>query len=185
MGCTLTNGYTLGNCVVSTGGIYTLYVAGHEKNIVYGLSTGNMVNGYDSTALGSTLTFKEFEQDIEIAGATEALTADRATGTRFYEQTVNLTIHYGKVAADNDTIRTTLEELSKGNMMIIVKENSGIYKMYGAENGLRVTTGASGSGTAFSDLNGITLTLTGKESEPAQIVDLASTPTAPIVAFGI
>jgi len=185
MGCTLTNGYTLGNCVVSTGGIYTLYVAGHEKNIVYGTSTGNMVNGYDSTALGSTLTFKEFEQDIEIAGATEALTADRATGTRFYEQTVNLTIHYGKVAADNDTIRTTLEELSKGNMMIIVKENSGIYKMYGAENGLRVTTGASGSGTAFSDLNGITLTLTGKESEPAQIVDLASTPTAPIVAFGI
>ena len=57
--------------------------------------------------------------------------------------------------------------------------------MYGAENGLRVTTGASGSGTSFGDMNGITLTLTGKESEAATIVDLASTPTAPIVAFSL
>ena len=185
MGCTLTTGYSLGNCVVSTGGIYTIHIAGHEKNIVFGNSTGGLVNGYNSTALGSTLTFLEFEQDIEIAGATESLTADRATGTRFYEQSVNMTIHYGKVAADNDAIRTTLEELSKGNMILIVKENSGIYKMYGAENGLRVTTGAGGSGTAFSDLNGITLTLTGKESEPAAIIDLATAPTAPIIAFGI
>ena len=185
MGCTLTNGYSLSNCVASVGGVYTIYAAGHEKNIVFGNSTGNMVDGYDSTALGSTLTFKEFEQDIEIAGATESVTVDRATGTRFYEQTVNLTIHYGKVAADNDAIRSTMEELSKGNMLLIVKENSGIYKMYGAENGLRVTTGASGSGTSFGDMNGITLTLTGKESEAATIVDLASTPTAPIVAFSL
>ena len=185
MGCTLTNGYALGDCVVSTGGVYTIYIAGHEKNIIFGNSTGNQVNGYDSTALGSTLTFQEFQQELEVANGVETITVDRATGTRFYEQSVNLTIHYGKDKTQNDTIRTTLEELSRGNMMMIVKENSGIYKMYGAENGLRVTTGTGGTGTAFGDLNGIALTLTGKESESAYIVDLATAPVAPIVAFGI
>lgn len=185
MGCTLGSGYSLSDCVASVGGVYTIYAAGHEKNIVFGTSTGNMISGYDSTELGGTLDFKEFEQDIEIAGATETVTVDRATGTRFYEQTVNLTIHYGKVAADNDAIRTTMEQLSKGNMLLMVKENSGIHKMYGTENGLRVTTGAGGTGTSFGDMNGITLTLTGKESEAAQIVDLGATISAPIVAFSL
>jgi len=185
MGCTLTNGYVLGDCVVTTGGVYTTYIAGHEKNIIFGKSTGNMIEGYDSTALGGTLTFQEYQQELEIANASETVTIDRATGTRFYEQSVSLTIHYGKSSTENDTIRTTLEELSRGNMLMIVKENSGIHKIYGAENGLRVTTGTGGTGTAFGDLNGVTLTLTGKEPESAAIVDLSTSPTAPIVAFGI
>jgi len=192
MGCTLTNGYSLSNCVASVGGVYTIYIAGHEKNIAFSNSTGGLVNGYDAAALdisselvGGLLTFKEFEQDIEIAGATESVTVDRATGTRFYEQSVNLTIHYGKDMVANDATRTTMEELSKGNMLLIVKENSGIHKMYGAENGLRVTTGAGGTGTGFGDLNGITLTLTGKESEASQIIDLGTAPAGNNVAFSL
>ena len=183
MGCTLTNGYSLGNCVVSNGGVYTTYIAGHEKGIVYSTGTGNQVNGYDGTSI--SLTFKEFEQDVEIADSSETLVVSRENGTRFYEQSVSITLHYGSDAAANDTLRDTLEELSKGNMVVIVKENSGIHKLYGAENGLRVTTGESGSGKAFGDLNGITLTLTGKEPEAAAIVDLATAPTGPDVAFGI
>ena len=185
MGCTLTNGYSLSNCVASVGGVYTVYIAGHEKNIAFSNSTGGLVNGYDSTLLAGTLDFKEFEQDIEIAGATESVTVDRATGTRFYEQSVNLTIHYGKDMVANDATRTTMEQLSKGNMLLIVKENSGIHKMYGAENGLRVTTGAGGTGTGFGDLNGITLTLTGKESEASQIIDLGTAPAGNNVAFSL
>jgi hypothetical protein len=185
MGCTLTNGYSLGDCVVSNGGVYTVYIAGHEKNTAFSKITGtNIVNGYDGTSI--TYSFQQFEQDVEIAESSESLVVSRENGTRFYEQSVTLTLHYSDSTTANDTLRDTLEELSRGNMLLIVKENSGIHRLYGAENGLRVTTGDGGSGKAFGDLNGITLTLTGKESESAPIVDPADTSqVAPDVSFGI
>jgi len=184
-GCVITNPVLLSNCITSTGGVYTVYVAGHVKNTVFGKSTGNLINGYDSTALGGTLAFKEIQQDIEIANATDPSTGTRSSGTVSYAPGITLTIVYGKDPAANDLIRTTLIELSKGNLIVIVKENSGIHRMYGKENGLRMVTTAGGTGTSFDDLNGIVMTLAGKETEPASIIDLTTTPQAPMVAFGL
>ena len=177
MSCTLTQGYSL-ECNSSSGGVDILYISGAEKGVTYLPASGsNILEGYDGESSTYSLSFQKFEQEIETAAATESVSADRTTGTVFYEQSVELTVFYGSDSASNDTIRDTLLELVKGNMAIIVKEQSGIYRLYGAKNGLRVTEGTGGTGKAFGDLNGLTVTLSGKEPEPAHVITPNATPT--------
>jgi len=182
-GCVLTSGYQLA-CQAGSAGVHTVYIAGHFKGVVYyseadngGASTGILESWEDPLAV-STLDFKTFEQDVQIAAGTENVVADRVNQTVYIEQSVEITIHYGKDPLVNDANRTMMQELIKGNMAIIVRENNGNHRLYGAENGLRVTAGAGGTGKAFGDLNGIVLTLSGMEPDFAPLVNLGI--TAPV-----
>jgi len=72
----------------------------------------------------------------------------------------------------DDQIRNLYTNLSKGRFLVLVKDQNGIYKLYGIENGIRLTEGAGGTGKALTDLNGATITLQGKEPEPARLVNI-------------
>ena len=65
--------------------------------------------------------------------------------------------------------------ISQANLSAIVKDQRGEYWLLGFQNGIRVSAGAMNTGKAFGDLNGVTITLTGKEPVPAyRIDDIAS-----------
>ena len=66
--------------------------------------------------------------------------------------------------------------LAKNRLAVIVVDNNADKWFLGLEYGLDVTGGGSGSGTAFGDRSGYTLTFTGNEKELAYKV----TATVPI-----
>jgi hypothetical protein len=55
-------------------------------------------------------------------------------------------------------------------MSVIIKDQRGEYWVMGLQNGVRAINGAMNTGKAFGDLNGVTVTLQGKEPEPAHNV---------------
>lgn len=178
MPCILTNGYSIGECAVGTGGVHTLYAGLHVKGTDYAFSTttGNIVDAYDTTGSYDLNLFK-IEQEMELAVSSETVTVDRATGTRFFEQSISMTLHFTSDDTVNDQIRLLVDELTKSNVVLVVRDNNGRHRLFGAENGLRATTGEGGTGTAFGDLNGVTITLTGKEPEQSYVLDLTDTTT--------
>lgn len=165
MSCTLTNGFKL-DCRIS-GGLDVVYVSDLVKNQVYGFTTGNIIGGTDSVT-GTAMTFQTLEQEIETASATETITPSTENGTVFYEQVVAI-----KLFGNTDEVRTTVELLSKGRFTVIAKDQEGQDKIYGKQNGLRVSEGSIETGLAFGDMNGVTISLLGKEPQPANLVDLA------------
>ena len=51
-------------------------------------------------------------------------------------------------------------------MLLSLRRNDGSYWVAGYENGLELNAGTSATGTAFADLSGFSLTLSGMESAP-------------------
>ena len=177
MSCILTGGHSINNCPTGTGGTKVLGIGAHDKDKNYAAeldgTLGNKIIGHDDTALA----LYKFEQELETAVVTENFVGDRNTNTGFWEVSIALTLHYTADETINDGIIESITELvTKGNMLVTATDNNGISKVYGVENGLRVTSGEGGNGTAFGDLNGISLTLTGREPRQAYLVEfLAST----------
>lgn len=163
--CSLTTGHSL-DCRIS-GGLDVVYISDLVKDQVYGFTTGEIIGGTD-TASGTPMTFETIEQEIETASATETITASTENGTVFYEQAIVLVLF-----GNTDAIRTLVKNLSKGRFTAIAKDQEGQDKIYGKQNGLRVSEGDIATGLAFGDRNGVTVTLLGKEPEPANLVDLA------------
>jgi len=165
MPCTLTAGYSL-DCRIS-GGLDVVFISDLVKNQVYGFTTGEIIGGTDA-ATGSVMTFETINQEIETASATETITPSTENGTVFYEQAIAL-----KLFGNTEEVRQLVKNLAKGRFTIIAKDQEGQDKIYGKRNGLRVSEGSIETGLAFNDLNGVTLTLIGKEPEPANLVDLS------------
>ncbi len=56
--------------------------------------------------------------------------------------------------------------LGKSRVVIVAKELSGRWTMYGKDAGLWLTAGSGSSGVAGGDRNGYNLTFTGEQREP-------------------
>jgi hypothetical protein len=133
--------------------------------------TGNIIEGTDAGD-GAAQEFFTIEQLVETAEIVESPQVDTTFGTSFFQ--TDLTIVFpNKGDKDlDDQIRNLYTALSKGKFLALVKDQNGIEKLYGIENGLRLTEGAGGLGKAFTDLNGATLTLVGKEPDAARIANI-------------
>ena len=188
MACTLTQGISLGDCLIGTGGVKNISIGVFDKSANYTVDlesgTANTFYSYEA-GTGGALVLHTFEQDIEIATATESAVMDRATGTRFFEQSVAIQINFGKDATTNDELITLIDEVTKSIMIVFVEDNNGAVRMYGATGGLKATESTGGTGQAFGDLNGITLTLSGKEPLPAPlaVINSASAPTGTAAVY--
>ena len=73
----------------------------------------------------------------------------------------------------NVAVRNELKYMSMQRLIWIVRDNNGLWKLYGREEGLKLLDGSITTGTAWTDRNGYTLNFTGKEREPAPFVDEA------------
>ena len=63
--------------------------------------------------------------------------------------------------------------LARARVYVIVQDNNDQYWFLGAANGLEMTAGTAGTGTAFGDRSGYELTLSGME--PNSMLNIATT----------
>jgi hypothetical protein len=158
MACDLTAG-RLWECKEQVGGIKTVYFAD------FGDLTGLTVsNGVISSGLTGKTLYK-YELPDYTGNLTETLTASAESGTLFYEQAIEITLHKLR-AADSDEIKL----LAKGRPHCIVVDNNDNQLLLGFQKGLNVTTVAGQTGTAAGDLSGYVLSFTASEVQAAPFV---------------
>jgi hypothetical protein len=157
MSCLITNGYVLG-CRDSIGGIQEAYIGNFESGATYTLSSDDTITAFG----GTTASFFTFEQEIETGEFNQTGEYSTENGTVFFDQQLTLMFH-----KNDSALRNQLLLLSQANMSVIVKDQRGEYWLMGFQNGVRAINGAQNTGKAFGDMNGVTITLQGKEPEPA------------------
>ena len=166
--CILGGGYEL-QCRDASGGVIVVRLSDWKER-VYAF-TGNIIEGTDASD-GAAQEFFTIEQLVETAEVVEAPQTDTTLGSSFFQTDLTIVLPNKGEKDFDDQVRSLYKSLSKGKFLALVKDQNGIEKLYGIENGLRLTEGAGGLGKAFTDLNGQTITLQGKESKPARLVNL-------------
>jgi hypothetical protein len=158
MACDLTSG-RLWECKEQVGGIKTVYFADFGDLTGLAVSNGTITTGLT----GKTLY--RYELPDYTGNLTETLTASAESGTLFYEQALEITLHKLR-AADSDEIKL----LAKGRPHCIVVDNNDNKLLLGFQKGLNVTTVAGQTGTAAGDLSGYVLSFTASEVQAAPFV---------------
>lgn len=96
---------------------------------------------------------------------TQNIQSSRENGTTAFEQVLELTLPKLS-AADNQAVKL----LAFGRPHIVVEDYNGNFFLVGREHGADVTGGTIVTGAAMGDLSGYTLTFTGMERIPANII---------------
>jgi hypothetical protein len=111
-------------------------------------------------------TFTCFQYDLKGTNSLEtAITSSRENGTTFFEET--LTLGLPKLSKEDNK---ELKLMAYGRPHIAVEDRNGNFMLCGLEHGMDVSGGSIATGTAFGDMSGYTLTLTGQELEPANFI---------------
>ena len=157
MACDLTRGRKV-PCKDVIGGIVRVYF------IDFGdLGT---VTKTDDEITGLAGTFNAYQYDLKGTNSLEtAITSSRENGTTFFEETLTLTLP--KLSKEDNK---ELKLMAFGRPHVCVEDRNGNFFLCGLEHGMEVTGGSIATGTAFGDLSGYTLTLTGQELEPANFI---------------
>ena len=164
MSCSLTTGYALG-CRNSVGGIKNIYIKAFVPSGSVSSNASGQVTGFIPTSTSGSW----FEYDLTKATSsmTETVTASSENGTIFYAPEVTFVINKLQT-----TVRNELLLLARARVYVIVQDNNDQYWVLGAANGLEMTAGTAGTGTAFGDRSGYELTLSGME--PNSMLNIAT-----------
>ena len=164
MACDITSGFQLG-CRDNAGGIRKVYILGDTGNEITGVTYAGTNGEIDS--LSGTGTFYTFELVKQTSSFTEAITADDAAGTVFYQQDLVLVFH--KIEQEK---RNQIKLLAQSpSLKVVVEDNNGLQFLLGEFNGLSLSAGTASTGVAFGERNGYEITLTGFEPAPANELD--------------
>jgi hypothetical protein len=113
-----------------------------------------------------TGTITALQYDLKGTNSLEtAITSSRENGTTFFEETLTLTLP--KLSKEDNK---ELKLIAYGRPHVVVEDRNGNFMMCGLEHGMEVTGGSIATGTAFGDLSGYSLTLTGQELKPANFI---------------
>ncbi len=169
MACALTTGFTL-DCKEAIGGIKSVRFCSLSdwESLDPSYTTGSV-----SFASASTVFYK-YELDKEESSLNDDPTPGANKGTLYYVPALTFILSKLDVAKRNE-----IQLLAKNRVVAIVEtnESTASYWAIGQTNGLDLSAGTGGTGVAFGDLNGYTLTFTGAEPDPMVSVasgDLAS-----------
>lgn len=163
-GCALTTGFS-NDCKDAIGGVKSIRFASLAN---YTALNATVSASGEITAIGSASTvFYKYGTIKETSMMNEPIVATTATGGLHYTPQVTIVISRLSTAKRNE-----IRLLAKNKLVAIVElmqeESTGVSEYYavGVSNGLELTEGASGTGTAAADLNGYTLTFSGIEPAP-------------------
>jgi len=153
-------------CRDNTGGIVGIWVMAYDTGLVMtGATSSDTITGFT----GSTSSAWQFQQDTEVGSFTQTIETSRENGVVSFNQACEITL-----PKLNATLRNTVKTLVQGAWRVIILDQLGQYWLMGYRNGVRVDTGNADLGKAFLDLNGVRVTFTNKESEPAYLVTAAA-----------
>lgn len=116
------------------------------EKIISSIKTATLNTGFEKA---KRYAFRE-----QTASYTESLQAND-NGVNFWEATINLV--FSKLDAAK---RLSIQSLMQGQCQAIVTDNNKKHWLVGYERPLRMTTGDVGTGTAYSDDNAYTISLT-------------------------
>jgi hypothetical protein len=160
MACAVTAGYTL-DCKDAVGGLKNIYFA--DNTPINAIITSSVSGGISEIA---SISFYKYELMPQAADSfTEEITSTPANGTVFYTQTV-----VANFAKMSQAQRNKWYTLAQARLLTIIEKKDGTFWLLGEVNGLEVSAGSHTSGAAMGDFNGVQLTLTGMEAQPAQVV---------------
>ena len=172
MACELTQGFAVG-CNDSTGGIAEFWFA----NMVDDFAVAESATGEASSITGTGLTYYKYET-TNAQGAASVIndnpTVNDQNGTSYFDQTCTYVLNKMDTAKRNE-----VKMLARAKLSVIVKDNNGIYWLMGKVNGVRMTAGDNGTGTALGDRNGYSLSFQAQETEP--LTEVTSGTAFPIV----
>lgn len=156
MSCILTSGYTLPCKGIA--GIQSVFIGSWNSNMNYTVATLGATAGQITAFTGATVSFYTFQQTIETGSLTETGNFNEQNGTAYYDQVVEITVNNL-----TSSIIDQVNDLGRGRWRIIVLDSNGNYFLVGKQNPVSVTSVAGGTGKAYGDLTGFTITFTGKE----------------------
>ena len=161
MSCDLTIGRAL-PCKESVGGLKNVYF------IDYGTLGTPVYDATDTDAIDSFPGAPDaYQWDLKgTSSFTQNVNSDRATGTTFYEQVLELTF----TKLDKKTHKE-LKLIAWARPHVIVEDYNGNLFLMGLEHGAEVTGGTIVTGAAMGELSGYTLSLTATERVPANFID--------------
>lgn len=163
MSCPINTGYTIG-CKDKQSGIEYIAICSYDGATSFTLGSGasaSVINSWTATA-----SFYKYEQFVEQGSAAQEIETSNETGTLSTTQTIILTLESMDVATRDQALT-----LLQARVRVIVKTNTGNYLLFGKKFGLRSSAGSMGPGKMFADNGGFVITLTGKESDPAQFIN--------------
>lgn len=160
--CTLTSGFALG-CKAGPSGVKTWYLGQYEKGLTFDEDTTGLITG---STISSGTTFVTLEQKRETASYTDTPTPSIENDNIYYVPEAMLIVN-GQTADKRNTIKL----IGKNTLFVIAERMDGQYVLLGKTNGMELSVGELGSGTAATDRDGGSLTLTGLEEDPAQFIE--------------
>jgi hypothetical protein len=167
MPCALTKGFTL-DCKDAIGGVKSVRIA----SLADYLALDPTISSGEITAWGTPATsFFKYDQLKETSSLTETINSSIQNGSVYY--TPEVTIVMSKLDAER---RNEIKLLAQNRVVAIVETNdeTPAYFVVGVSTGLEVSAGSSATGTAYADLQGYTITLSGMEAAPMLQIDATS-----------
>jgi hypothetical protein len=161
MSCALTQSYGF-SCDVGAGGLKEVYLIELENVSSITDSSGTLT----AITKATNKVFRKYQLVQDTASANEELVGNQQNGTLYYSQNVTIVIN-----KQNVNVRNEILLLAKNRLAIVAIDNNDTARLYGWDQGLRLTTGQAGTGTAWGDRNGYTLTFTGNQNKLAYFVD--------------
>ena len=167
MSCNITSGFTLG-CRDNTGGVKRAYIYGGDDTLDITFESGSISD------ISGSGTWYTFDQVRETSTFTDSFEASTENQTIVYTQTLELMFHkmegdrqnFVQTVAKNPDLRIIVETQNGQDQGGVVAGN-GRYFMMGQVNGASAISDEGGTGKAFGDANGITVTFEAKEPLPA------------------
>jgi len=163
MACNCTNQTIAGlckDCEGSLGGIVTVYLANYEDGI-FTITDGAV------SAVKSGVSFYEYQFRKNTGSMTSTLNIDPANGVNFVQTDLNLI--FSRMETKK---RIEMAALSVGQLAGIVKDANGKFYALGVSEPLEASAGDGQTGTARTDGNRYSITLTdNQESFPPLIPD--------------
>lgn len=164
MSCALTQSFPL-DCRNAVGGIKSVRFATLAQWTALGAS---VASGEVQSFSAASTVFYTYEQMKESSNFIDNMAGSMSAGTLFYTPT--LTVIIPKVRAQ---VAREVKLLGQNRLVAIVELNTGDFVVLGQLNGMEIVTDAAGSGTAFADLNGHTITFEGREIDPHVFISTA------------
>ena len=153
--CALSLSYDL-DCRDTVGGVKSVRLAGLQE---YEALSATIADGA-VTVIPATATFYKYEQLKETSSLTETINGSSQNGTVYF--TPEVVVVLSKLNVDK---RNEIKVLAQQRLVAIVETNDGSYWLVGYQNGLELNAGSSATGTAFGDLSGYNITLSGLEAD--------------------
>lgn len=155
MACSCTNQSIAGlckDCEGSLGGIVTVYLANYKDNI-FTITSGAV------SAVDSAVSFYEYQFRKNTGSMTSTLNIDPANGVNFVQTDLNLI--FSRMETKK---RIEMAALSVGQLAGIVKDANGKYYALGVSEPLEASAGDGQTGTARTDGNRYSITLTDNQT---------------------